>query len=141
MIVCLSKWQGYLSCANTTYKLIRVLSDTRGACIKYQEAMPELCAMQQAFIQVSQMSSDRSGLMPRATVKSASFISYRAQPITSDVSPGKMRRGISGSIEGSWCKVGWTLFKKDELRELRDLLHARLASINTLLSAAHQWAF
>lgn len=140
--------------ANMTYKLIRIMSDTRGACVEYQEAMAELCAMQQAFIQVSQMSahnaSDGAGILPLATVNSASFIVMssmdtiaafleRTKRYQRRLSKEGEAAGGSGGIEGSWCKMGWALFKKEELRELRDSLHARLASINTLLTAAHQY--
>ncbi|TLD13139.1 uncharacterized protein PgNI_03083 [Pyricularia grisea] len=37
--------------------------------------------------------------------------------------------------------MGWALFKEQELRELRDSLHAQLASVNTLLTVAKQASF
>ena len=36
----------------------------------------------------------------------------------------------------SWQKIGWTLFKKDELTRLRDTLRLRLNSIHLLLFVA-----
>ncbi|TLS26622.1 hypothetical protein PpBr36_05286 [Pyricularia pennisetigena] len=50
-------------------------------------------------------------------------------------------RGEACGVDGSWRKIGWALFRDHELKELRDSLHARLASVNTLLIAAQQPSF
>jgi hypothetical protein len=36
----------------------------------------------------------------------------------------------------SWQKVGWALFKKEELKDLKDRLHVKLSSISVLLQTA-----
>jgi hypothetical protein len=72
----------FIAAANLSYQLIRVLSETKGACLEYQEAMMELGAMQQAFLQVSQMK--HSDLLPRATTNSASHIVMSAIDIIAD---------------------------------------------------------
>jgi hypothetical protein len=131
----------FIAGANLTYRLIRVLSETKGACLEYQEAMMELGAMQQAFLQVSHMK--HSDMLPRATTNSASHIVMSAMDIIANFLERskeyqkRLRDSDSGGgIGGSWCKIGWTLFKKEELRSLRDSLQCRLAAITTLLTAA-----
>lgn len=39
-------------------------------------------------------------------------------------------------LSDSWQKMGWVLFKKDELRALKDALHLNLNSISVLLATA-----
>ena len=123
-----------------TYKLIRVLSDSCGASDEYQEAMLELSAMQQAFLQVNQMCN--SPIIPQATINSASHIVMSAMDIISEflerskTYQRKLGQPNATETGSSWCKVGWALFKKEELVQLRDSLHARLSSVSILLSAA-----
>ncbi|CAH0052820.1 unnamed protein product [Clonostachys solani] len=138
----------FITGANITYRLIRVLADSSGASEEYQEAMLELSAMQQAFLQVSQMT--QNPVIPQATVNSASHIVMSAMDIISHfldrsrryrekLGGGTNSGGNEGSmsrIEDSWTKVGWSLFKKEELKDLRDRLHSRLSSIQLLLSAS-----
>ncbi|QBZ63467.1 hypothetical protein PoMZ_05149 [Pyricularia oryzae] len=129
--------------ANMTNKLIRIMSGTSGASIEYQEAMAELCAMQDAFIQISRMhrASDVR-LFPQATVNAVSVIVIQSiDTIGKFLKRTKsyhkaIGRGEACGVEGSWRKVGWALFKEHELKELRDSLHTRLASVNTLLTVA-----
>jgi hypothetical protein len=44
--------------------------------------------------------------------------------------------GNSG-IAQNLRKVGWTLYKADDMKRLRETLHARLSSLNLLLVAAN----
>ena len=44
--------------------------------------------------------------------------------------------GTSG-IAQNWRKFGWTLYKADDMKELRETLHKRLTSLNVLLVAAN----
>ncbi|CAH0016426.1 unnamed protein product [Clonostachys rhizophaga] len=71
----------FIAGANITYRLIRILADSSGASEEYQEAMLELSAMQQAFLQVSQMT--QNPVIPQATVNSASHIVMSAMDIIS----------------------------------------------------------
>ncbi|KAI6567900.1 hypothetical protein MCOR03_000789 [Pyricularia oryzae] len=113
--------------ANMTNKLIRIMSGTSGARIEYQEAMAELCAMQDAFIQISRMhrASDVR-LFPQATVNAVSVIVIQSiDTIGKFLKRTKsyhkaIGRGEACGVEGSWRKVGWALFKEHELKELRD---------------------
>ncbi|KAG5751432.1 hypothetical protein H9Q69_009959 [Fusarium xylarioides] len=48
------------------------MANTKGASVEYLEAMSELSAMQQAFLQISQIRSHE--MLPPATVNAASHI-------------------------------------------------------------------
>ncbi|KAM0354939.1 hypothetical protein ACHAPU_000779 [Fusarium lateritium] len=126
--------------ANLTYRLIRIMSDTKGASEEYLEAMSELSAMQQAFLQISDIRSHK--MVPAATVNAASFIVLSSM----DVIPKFLERAKSyqrrledpraSTFQSSWYKVGWTLFKSHELHALRDDLHFKPMSVQLILSAA-----
>jgi hypothetical protein len=129
----------FIAGANLTYRLIRALSASQGASIEYQEAMFELRAIQQVFLQVSQMRA--SSILSQATINAASHIIISSLEIIGrflDKSQ-KYQRRLSGG--DSWCKIGWALFKKDELKGLRDSLHVKLSAVNLLLSSARLFVF
>ncbi|KAK7427307.1 hypothetical protein QQZ08_006244 [Neonectria magnoliae] len=120
----------FIGGANLACQLIRILTDTRGASIEYQEAILKLSAMQQAFLQVNQLS--RNPVIPLATINSASHIVVSGMEIISSFlgrSRGYQKRLSSGHQRhqhsmsdgaDSWAKFGWMLSKKDELNQLRD---------------------
>ncbi|KAK4453880.1 hypothetical protein QBC34DRAFT_393629 [Podospora aff. communis PSN243] len=137
----------FIAGANLAHRLIRIMAETRGSSEEYREAMTELCGIQQAFIYVNQII--RSGTLPKATVNSASYIVLSSMEIIAKFleQTKEYRRQLEASgnnlsgVSGSWCKVGWALYKKEELRSLRDSLHCRLVSVNTLFAAArHTYA-
>jgi len=128
----------FIAGANLAHKLIKVMTETRGASIEYQEALAELCSIQQVFIQVSRLSG--LGILPQATLNSLAQLVIPSMAIISDfldkTKHYQERLSPGGGLKSSWCKMGWALFKKDELRALRDSLHSRLSAINTLLTAS-----
>lgn len=108
----------FIAGANLTYQLIRVLSETNSACLACQEAMMELGAMQQAFLQVSQLKY--SDMLSMATTNSASYIVMSAMDIITNFLERtkqyrkKLRNSDSATgIGGSWCKIGLLLFKEE----------------------------
>ncbi|KAM7185897.1 hypothetical protein V8F20_011601 [Naviculisporaceae sp. PSN 640] len=132
----------FIAGANLAYKPIRVMAETRGASEEYQDAMTELCAIQQAFMHVGQII--QSKILPQATLNSASHIVMSSMDIIArflERTHEYRKRFESNTERGneisrSWCKVGWSLYKRDELRSLRDQLHCRLVAVNTLFAAA-----
>lgn len=125
----------FIAGANLSYRLIRCLSDSRGACMEYQEAIAELGSIQQAFLQVSQMRADSR--ISQSTINAASHIVISSMEIIGrflERTRNYQKRLSSGD---GWTKIGWTLFKKEELRSLRDSLHVKLSAVNTLLSVAN----
>ena len=129
----------FISGANLTYQVIHALSSSTGTCIEYQEAINELGCMQQTFLQVGHLKQSQS-LCP-ATINAVSHLVISSVEIIGKfLERTKLyQRRLSdnrGGMAGSWQKVGWTLFKKDELMRLRDTLHVRLNAVNVLLSTA-----
>ncbi|TGJ87497.1 hypothetical protein E0Z10_g1323 [Xylaria hypoxylon] len=129
----------FIAGADLAHKLIRVMTETRGASIEYQEALAELCGIQQVFIQITQLS--RNEILPKATLNSLAQIIMPSMVIIADfldrTKHYQTRLSRGGGLSGSWCKIGWALYRKEELKLLRDTLHARLSAINTLLAAAN----
>ncbi|KAF5602442.1 ABC transporter transmembrane domain protein [Fusarium subglutinans] len=126
--------------ANLTYRLIRIMADTEGGSDEYVEAMSELAAMQQAFLQISEIRNHK--MLPPATVNAASHIVLSSMDTIAKFleRTKQYQRRLEdpriSSFQSSWHKIGWTLYKSHELRTLRDALHSRLTSVQVLLSAA-----
>ncbi|KAK8031993.1 hypothetical protein PG990_001727 [Apiospora arundinis] len=129
---------------NITYQLVRILADSRGASIEYQEAMTELRAMEQVFLQAGSLVSSK--VLSRDIINGIACIVLSAVDIIDSFyerskeyqhqlgeRQAKMGKATTG-FESSWCKIGWALFKKEELRALKAQLHERLASVNNLHS-------
>ena len=130
-----------IGAANLTYRLIRALHGSQEAGEDYRAAIVELGCFQQALMGVSQLGSNKD--FPQATFESASSIIMGSMDIIQtflektkkyDKRLGKL--GSSGFAQG-WRKVGWTLFKAEDMKKLRDTLHARLSSLSLLLAAAN----
>ena len=131
----------FIAGSNLTYQLIHALAETQGACQEYQEAMQELGAIQQTFLQVSQLKA--SNLVSQSTLNGASHIILSSIKIIEDFlsRTREYQKRLSGNsprslVVDSWCRVGWALFKKEELRILKETLHGKLAAVNVLLSTA-----
>ncbi|KAI0202597.1 hypothetical protein F4808DRAFT_458768 [Astrocystis sublimbata] len=129
----------FIAGADLAHKLIKIMTETRGASIEYQEALAELCGIQQIFIQISQMS--RNEILPKATLNSIAQIIMPSMGIIANFldRTKHYQEKLSGGngLSSSWCKVGWALYRTEELKLLRNTLHARLTAINTLLAAAN----
>ena len=127
--------------ANLSYHLVKALRDTQGVEREYQEAIDELGSIQHTSLQVSMMRE--SNVLSRSTIDAASYIITSSMQLigdflerTKDYEQSFRSRLGSSVFKNSWHRVGWTLFKKDEIKLLRDTLHAKLTSIYVLLDAA-----
>ena len=121
------------------YRLLRAMSETKGASVEYLDAMTELSSMQQAFLQLDQINSHK--MLPPATINAATHIILSSMDIifkflerTKEYQK-QLSDPRSTGFQSSWYKVGWTLYKTHELRTLRDSLHTRLTSLRVLLQA------
>lgn len=131
----------FIAGANISYRLLRALAESSGACIEYQEAIAELASMQQTFLRVGHMQPSQT--LHRSTINAAAHIVLSSVALIGDflAKTQKYRERLSGSGAGnamsdSWQKMGWVLFKKEELKALRDALHLRLTNIGVLLATA-----
>lgn len=131
----------FIAGANMSYRLIRAMSETQGACLEYQEAIMELSSLQQTFLEVGHMRPNST--VSRATINAAAQIVLPAVTLIGNFleKTKRFRDRLSGAEPGSmvsdsWQKMGWTLFRKEELKALKDDLHLRLTSIGVLFSTA-----
>ncbi|KAI0965613.1 hypothetical protein F4678DRAFT_327279 [Xylaria arbuscula] len=99
----------FVTSASLTRQLIRTLSNSRGACNEYQEALVELRAMEQLFIQAGNLI--QTNMFAQDTLNGI----QRDRPLASIDTIGeflertenlKLRVGHnSGGLESSWSKV------------------------------------
>ena len=125
--------------------LMMAVTDSNGASIEYIEAITELGAMQQVFMQASHMGSHR--MLLRATVHAAtnivmSFIEIIAK-FQEPMKKYLLRLSDPGTsgFQNPRCKMGSklvesTLYKSHELQCIRETLHTKLTLVHILLSAA-----
>jgi hypothetical protein len=128
----------FIAGANLSYRLIKALSTTQEPCIEYQEAISEIASLQQTFLLVSNMQPNRN--LDAATINAAGFIVMSSMNLIADflAKTEEYRRKMSTKhCLSNWQKMGWVLFRKDELVELKDTLHQKLSNINVLLSTAN----
>ncbi|TRX95509.1 hypothetical protein FHL15_003467 [Xylaria flabelliformis] len=129
----------FIAGANLTCQLVRVLSASRGACIEYQEALTELRAMEQAFLQAGNLVKSR--MFTQDVINAIACIALSSIDTidkflerTRDLQ-SRLDNKTYG-LNNSWSKVGWQFYGKEELRALKTQLHERLSSINTLITTA-----
>lgn len=133
----------FVAGANLAYRLIRALSETQGATMEYQEAIQELGCIQQTFLHVGQMRA--SNLFCQATLNAISYIVHSSKKIMTRFleKTEKYRQNLTGSgasslVTSSWRKIGWSLYKKQELVDLKMSLRTRLMAISVLVATANQ---
>jgi hypothetical protein len=131
----------FIAGANLSYQLIQALSGSRGASIEYQEAIAEIATLQETFLTVSQMRANST--LSQATINMAQLIVMSSMELigtflsrTQKYREKLCGRRSGGNVSDSWQKVGWMLFKKEELRQLRGELHLKLSHISLLLATA-----
>lgn len=134
----------FIAGAELAYKLIRALSETQGATMEYQEAIQELGCIQQTFLHVGHMRA--SNLFSQATLNAIACMVHSSKEIMARFleKTEKYRRSLSGTggtssrAADSWRKIGWSLYKKQELVDLKTSLRTRLMAISVLVSTANQ---
>lgn len=130
-----------IGAANLTYRLIKALHGSHDAGDEYRAAINELGCVQQALVRVSCLGSNKN--FPRATFDSASCLVMGSMDIIESflnrTKKYDRRLGSLGSpgFSQTWRKVGWTLFKAEEMKFLRDTLRTRLSALGILLAAAN----
>ncbi|RDW70971.1 hypothetical protein BP6252_07534 [Coleophoma cylindrospora] len=131
----------FVAGANISYRLLRILADSKGASIEYQEVIAELGTIQQTFMQVGYMTQNKN--FSQATTNAASHIILSAIELIGKflAKTQRYRESLCGggngnAVSNSWQKVGWVMFKSEELSELRDALHRKVCHVGVLLSTA-----
>ncbi|KAF2852035.1 hypothetical protein T440DRAFT_516993 [Plenodomus tracheiphilus IPT5] len=132
-----------IGAANLAQRLIQALRGSHDAGEDYRAAITELGYTQQAFFHVINLGSDKN--LSRATFQSASCIVMGSIDIIQefldrtkkyDKRLGRFSAGPSGLAQG-FRKVGWALFKAEDMKRLRATLHVKLTALGVLLAAAN----
>lgn len=132
-----------IGAAGLVYRLIKALHGSQDAGEEYRAAISELGTYQQALMQVSRLKQNKH--VPYATSECASDIVMGCMDIIKaflDRTKKYDRRlgtlGSSGfALANGMRKMGWTLYKAEEMKTLRDTLRAQISNLNLLLAAAH----
>jgi hypothetical protein len=130
-----------IGAANLTHRLIRALQGCNDAGDDYRVAIDELGCMQHAFMKVYDL--EKNPKCSGATFRAAYSIVMGAMDIIQSflVKTKKYDRRLGGlgpsSLAQNMRKVGWTLYKAEDMKKLRETLHARLSSLGVLLVAAN----
>lgn len=130
----------FVAAASLAYKLIQALSSSSGSSMEYQQLIQDLSCIHRTLLQVEQMKS--AGQLNRSTVNALMHQVVSAkQPMEAFLQRiAKYRRSLGGGSGSmavdSWRKMGWSLHKGAEMKDLRNTLQLRLLSINVLLTTA-----
>ncbi|EIM82301.1 uncharacterized protein STEHIDRAFT_160850 [Stereum hirsutum FP-91666 SS1] len=130
-----------LSIVQLGYKVRTLLSESKGATEEYQQLLSELDTSLRTLhlVHGALFAKDAASLPPdvvkaiRQSVSNSWIIIF---DIYSKIARfrDKLKKGGSGSMmRASWQKIGWGLFKQDELVESRRRLSEQSSVIKTLL--------
>ncbi|KAJ6514392.1 hypothetical protein C8R47DRAFT_571298 [Mycena vitilis] len=131
-----------LATAQLAYKLSQILSESVGSSMEYQELIIELDALGSALRGLDDIVNK---LVIQQSVRNAiehalcccrKFMTVFLDRIK-NYEPA-LRKGGSGHMwRDNWRKIGWHIFRKDELKKLKKDLAEQKATINMVLSMSH----
>jgi hypothetical protein len=126
--------------ATLAIQLITALSSSRGSSMEYQSLIADLELVHKTCLQIDDLRTSQqltlsvlNGLTP--LIRSCNENMEKCL-VSVDFYRQSLQAGGSGSpIKDSWRKIGWSLFKPKEIKELRDCLQLKISMMNCLLSA------
>ena len=131
----------FIAAATLISKLIVALSESSGSSHEYQQTIQDLACVHRTLLQVEQMKqanqfnqSTLNGLLHEVNSTRKPIMDFLER--TEKYRKALQQGGSGSTVKDSWRKIGWSLFKKEEILALRDTLQLRLLSINILLSTA-----
>ncbi|KAI1798052.1 hypothetical protein LXA43DRAFT_5916 [Ganoderma leucocontextum] len=132
-----------VSAADLALRVSKALSSSRGSTYDYQYLIQELDALAHV-LQVAEAAT-RTGLLERTTVNSLNAEVLRCRNVVERLwdQVRKYQKALgSGSkengIEASWRKIGWGLFKTEDVREARAKLTTHRLTLIALMTACNQ---
>ncbi len=133
-----------VSAADLALRVSKALSSSRGSTYNYQYLIQELDAL--AHILRIAEAATRTGLLERTTMNSLNAEVLRCRDVIERLGEqirkyqkalGSGTKSTSG-IEASWRKIGWGLFKAEEVRETRAKLTTHRLNLIMLMTACNQ---
>jgi hypothetical protein len=130
-----------IGAASLTHCLIRALQGSHDAGDDYRAAIDELGCMQHAFMKVHDLGKNpnTSGatFLPAYSIVMGAMGIIQAFLEKTKKYDRRLRGLGPSSLAQNMRKVGWTLYKAEDMKKLRETLHARLSSLSVLLIAAN----
>lgn len=131
-----------IATAQLAYRLAQALSDSRGSSVEYQELISELDTLSNALQSLNEFvrrqpfpPSVQNGIKHALSRCHTLMLSFMERIVGYQTS---LRKGGSGSKwRDSWRKIGWAVFRKEELVELKTKLMEQKATINMMLALSH----
>ncbi|KAF8251319.1 hypothetical protein K440DRAFT_81113 [Wilcoxina mikolae CBS 423.85] len=127
----------FIAAGQLVANVIGALNSSTGSSEDYQELLSELYSYQRALIEAEQICSipSCSSQFHVATINAIAYsVSLSRKPI--EIFLSKIKRYRGRLKNSSWRKIGWALFKEDEVRELRDVLRMHIDCISLLVVTA-----
>ncbi|KAJ7746799.1 hypothetical protein DFH07DRAFT_1038152 [Mycena maculata] len=126
-----------LALANLALTIAKILRENTGSSGEYQALIAELDSSGTALQSLDQFVSNAGPTKLQYSVENTvKFALSRCQTLMADFLKKKAGSGNSTRDE-SWRKIGWGLFKKDEIRLLKQQLMDQKATINIMLGLSH----
>ncbi|KAJ7436070.1 hypothetical protein B0H11DRAFT_666005 [Mycena galericulata] len=134
-----------LATAQLAYRLSQILSDSAGSSMEYQELIIELDALGNALRGMHDIIDNH---VIRQSVRNAiEYSLHRCRDLMNvfldrikNYKPALQKGGSGSSWRDNWRKIGWHIFRREELVELRLKLVEQKATINMMLSMSHMCA-
>ncbi|KAJ7089767.1 hypothetical protein B0H15DRAFT_271130 [Mycena belliarum] len=134
-----------LALANLAWTIAKILRESTGSSTEYQDLVAELESLGTALQSLDQIVSGPAPIKLQYSVENAVKFSLSKCQILMAGFLKKvegyqhcLKKGGSGNaVRDSWRKIGWGLFKKDEIKMLKMQLMDQKTTINMLLALSH----
>lgn len=131
-----------LAIAELAYKLARALSESTGSSAEYQAVIAELDTLTTALRILNEIIA-RQPLQPsvqhtiRHALERCRSLMDAFKLRIEGYQRSLMKGGSGNRWRDSWRKIGWSIFRKEELIALKQELSEQKATINMMLSMSH----
>ena len=134
-----------VSAADLALRVSKALSSSRGSTYEYQYLIQELDAL--AHILAVAEAATRTGLLERTVIDRINAEVLRCRDVIEHLEERirKYQKALGAgsmapnAVEASWRKIGWGLFKTEDVRETRAKLTTHRLNLIMLMTACNQY--
>ncbi|KAJ7156843.1 hypothetical protein C8R43DRAFT_883734 [Mycena crocata] len=134
-----------LTLAKLAWTLARILRESTGSSAEYQDLVAELDSLGNALQSLDQFVSNPGPTKLQSSVENAvNYALSKCRTLIAEFLKKvegyqfSLKKGGSGNgMRDSWRKIGWGLFKKDEIKILKTQLMEQKTTINMMLTLSH----
>jgi hypothetical protein len=124
----------FLTVGRLVATVIDALNSSSGSSESYQELVSELFSFQRALLEAEEVCRSSSQLHVATINAIKHSVALCRRPI--EVFLAKIVKYRCGLNSSSWRKIGWALFKEEEVRKLRCILKMHINCVNLLVVTA-----